>query len=292
MSTLLRVIGAVLLIAGSATAWAGAFTNYWYDISGNGMASRNLGLFKQCADGAGCSDISFGDNPNCDRSGSAMTTRNNAVAGLTISAAIVALIACILTAISLALSSGSVVLPLAVFFAVLTVACAGSGIALYVYTLENWYFCDGNFCSQYSTIQNCSTKFDYSFFLVAATTGLAILALIALLIAFCTSSNDSPATSDESHEPHASTHANANSSPRQQQQQQQQQQHEMREEYHYDSHSHVPPPPEGDWEFDAGSGLYWSDAEYLYLDTVTNQYFDPKSGQWYDPSTQRWYFKD
>lgn len=286
MTTIFRVIGAVLLIVASATAWAGAFTNYWYDVTYSGQTT-NTGLFKSCTDAGGCSSISFNDNAQCDRSGSAMQTRVNAVAGLTIVSAIIALLGCILTAVSIVFSSGTIALPLAVFFSVLTAACAGSGIALFVYTYENWYFCDGNFCSEFNTLQNCSTKFDYSFFLVAATTGLGILALIALLIAFCMAKDDAPAGEGaQANEPHEMTSDNYQQRDHQQQQQQQQQ------DYHYQANNTIPEPPEGDWEFDPGSGLYWSDAEYLYLDTVNNQYFDPKSGQWYDPGTQRWYFKD
>jgi hypothetical protein len=44
-----------------------------------------------------------------------------------------------------------------------------------------------------------------------------------------------------------------------------------------------PPPPAGDWEYDAGSGLYWSDQQHVYLDVVTSKYYDPQSREWHDP---------
>ena len=49
------------------------------------------------------------------------------------------------------------------------------------------------------------------------------------------------------------------------------------------------PPEEGDWAFDDASGMYWSEQEFLYVDTVTNQYFDPNSDMWWDPEADRWY---
>eukprot|EP00759_Apiculatamorpha_spiralis_P051992 PhF_6_TR5573/c0_g1_i2/m.7979 len=59
----------------------------------------------------------------------------------------------------------------------------------------------------------------------------------------------------------------------------------------------VPPkttylPPEGeDWEM-TETGLYWSEAQQMYMDPESGHFYDPNSLQWYDPDSGEWYLPD
>ena len=268
-------VAIVLPLVGSGLSLYGGFTTDWYEIEPNNTTTIKVGLLQSCVQDE-CKTNDFKDQAGCDRSGSGMTTRINAILGLLISAAIVAVIAIVLIAVSFAKPT-TPAKPLAVFGCVLATAAVASSLALFVYTVENWYFCDKSYCA-YNNTPGCKNGFAMSFY-IACGGGLALLiAFICQLVAMLTGA---PPSEPEAQQPSPANRGGQQASSA----------NEPHAAYAADDNG-VPPPPDGDWTYDAGSGLYWSEREYLYVDTVTNQYYDPKSGQWYDPQSQTWYFRD
>mmetsp|Transcript_53241 Transcript_53241/g.163807 ORF Transcript_53241/g.163807 Transcript_53241/m.163807 type:complete len:279 (-) Transcript_53241:60-896(-) len=221
------------------------------------------GLFQNCAND-NCESNEYNDNPDCDRSGSSLESRVFATVGLSIASMIMSVIG---AATALAGMGSPKIAAGSLLFGILAATTAGCGVALFVYTIENWYYCDKTFCEFYNPT-NCENDFGLAFYLAAASVICAIVGFVCQLVAVLTSptiADDESPTSGSNEPVHRDEGAYQESSPA---------------------------PPEGDWVYDESCGLYWSDAEYLYLDTNTNQYYDPKSGQWYDPESQSWYFRD
>jgi hypothetical protein len=252
---------AVLSIALLATAVA---LPSWYVVK-VGSGEIKFGLFQTCANDE-CSSSEYDDNSQCpDRSGSGLGTRINATVGLMIASMIMSVVAAAMAVLGLGSQKLGAV---SLLFSVLAATTAGCGAALFVYTLENWYFCDKTYC-EWSGFPDCENGFGTAFYLAAAGVACAIGEFVSQLVAVV--------TADPEQEPE-SAQVSSNEPVAQQ----------ADEGYTGDA----PAPPDGDWVYDDSCGLYWSDSEYLYLDTTTNQYYDPKSGQWYDPESQRWYFRD
>jgi MFS family permease len=281
------LVAAVFLVAVSALVLAGAFTVDWYRVEQTSVTIK-MGLLKQCTEKGGrtqCESNEYGDMKTCDRSGSQMETRVHAVLGLMLASAAMGLIGAAMSGVAFAKPTG-VFGSVSLLFCVLAAACVGSALALFIYSIENWYFCDKKFCDMLkdsAPATECTNKLSISFFLGIAAAACTVVAFICQVVSIATAPKDGAAPSEEA-------------AQRQRHQQQrgvtQSEPSYVQDDTHYAAEETVPPPPAGDWVYDDASGLYWSDTEYLYLDTVANQYYDPKSGQWYDPANGQWYFKD
>jgi hypothetical protein len=281
-----RLVAVLFAVIGVGLGGASLGTTNWYSITlpvGTVTRVTQTGLFQQCDDPAPpagrCSDITFQDftSTQCSRTGSDQKQRITAVLGLCIAGLALALLSAILGGVAFA--AGNVFATIAVVLSVLSASAIGIGMALFVYTIENWYFCDKTPCDFYG-LPGCTNSLGYSFILMGVALFLVLVSFILHIVSILTSSEDEPAA---------------------QQQPQQQQQYGNNSEPYYGNTSQSPqqssaygkpaPPAGGDWVYDETSGLYWSQAEYLYLDTTNGQYFDPTSQMWYDPASQQWYNK-
>ena len=256
-------VAAFLLIIAAGLSFAAVAIPKWYEVSSSG--TTEIGLFKTCAGGE-CEKNEYADMSTCSRKGSSMKTRTQAVAGLVIVSGIMGICACG-AAVGAVMAPSSILSPVALLLCILSATTGGCGCALFVYNIENWYFCDKTYC-EYFGFTNCTNKFSTAFYLavVAVIAGLVgfICQLVAVILA-----PPAAAASVESEPNQSQAYAS--------------------EEPYYEEQQ---PLPEGDWVYDDASGLYWSDKEQLYLDHAAGQYYDPASGQWYDPATQRWYVRD
>lgn len=275
----LSAVAAFFLLVAAALALTAAFTTEWYYLRlavGPFASETTLGLFRVCNDGD-CESLDATAPATCDRSADEWKRRMYASFGLAIAAGVWALAGCVCSAVTVIASGQSPTRPLSVLFAILAAACMGSSLALFVYTNENWFFCDKEPCTYFEeTVPSatCEAKYRWSFYLGIGATACALLAFVLQLVAVVTAKADEP--TDDTAKPANPAGADQSES------------YYAAEPYEENAVA----PPEGDWVYDEASGLYWSDTEYLYLDTLTNQYFDPKSSQWYDPASQTWYVKE
>jgi hypothetical protein len=253
---------AIFLVLAAAAALTATFTVNWYDVT-IGDSKTHVGLLKTCIEDT-CENNDFADIEQCDRTGDGMQTRIHAVMGLILGGAGVAVIGAGVAVFAF-VKPASALPPIALLLCMVSAAASGSSAALFVYSIENWYFCDKTMC-EFLNVDGCKNELAWSFFIACGAVALALIGFICQLVSVLTAK---PAIEGEArpaiggNEPYRQTTQQANG-----------------------------PPAGGDWVHDAASGLWWSDAEQLYLDTVTYQYYDPHSGNWYDPESQQWYSKD
>jgi hypothetical protein len=228
----------------------------------------------------------------CSRTGAEAQTRFTAVLGLLIACAVLTLVSFGLAIGSKAAGATSPLRPISLLTMVLSAMLSAIAMALFVYTIDNWYFCDRTFCElEFPGDATCRNEYSYSFLLV----GLGVFFMIVAFIAqscFLRASADDEFGDEECGDVQGSPAKGDTYRATDKKENKKAAKKDTKKTNPVQKKDSMPPaPPPGDWEYVAESGLYWSDAEYLYLDTNTNQYFDPDSNQWYDPATGDWYTK-
>lgn len=272
------IVAIVCLVIAIALAAAGLATPAWYTVSvtaGANTATVNFGLFKSCDSAGVCRDITFTEvTAPCTRTVADQKLRWDGVLGLSIAGLVLA--AAAIVNIALGMFVAKLCSAIGIILAVVAASVIGIGMALWVYTIENWFYCDKKICD--GVPSGCTSNPGYSFILM----GISLLALLIAFILQTVAVVTRPSEAEQASQGAAGT--NAGASP-------------MASTSSYNQaaspaqKSAYGVPQGGDWVFDESSGLYWSQQEYLYLDTSSGHYFDPNTQMWYDPSSQQWYHK-
>jgi hypothetical protein len=270
------IASAVFLLVACALALAAASSGEWYRIrvdyvteSGRHHSVRRYGLLQQCLEADAKRQIwteNYGEGP-CGRSGRHMDTRMHATLWLLIASAIVAFIGTISSALAFRLNSSRWFSRISLLCSGLAASTAVTGTVVFYVSIEHWYFCDKSYCNyrgRVGTMDACANSLSGSFYAGISAVVCAVLASVCQLIAIvCALKKGVSPTEPELREVTRDDQQNLQCA---------------------DERVRPPPPPSaGDWVYDAGSGLYLSDQQHVYLDVVTSKCHDPKSGQWHDP---------
>ena len=270
------VLAAFFLLAGAALGVVGGISRPWYQTR-IGTVTTSQGLFKTCATSGGtqvCADNQYTDQTSCERTGDSLKTRITTVFALTIIGSVFGLISFGLV-IGFCCSNSSCPGASGLMTTVFALACQAISVALFAYTIENWYFCDKEYC-EFAQLTDCDNSYGMSFLLCAVAVALYFFAMILHAIALCTAEPDDAAAAAP-----AASRAASPGEPYKQPEQEQ-------AYYGGEEAAAADDGPGGDYVWDEDAQLYWSDAEQLYLDTNTGKYYDPSYQAWYDPATGAW----
>jgi hypothetical protein len=294
------IASAVFLVVAGALALSATLTREWYRIrvdfvAGSGMRNTVLrygllgyGLRGHCLAHDRPQHCFEEDDliyRSCSRSADDLVretnTRVHAVLGLMISSAILALIGTISSALAFRQNLSHWFGRISLLCSGLTASTGVAGAILFYVSIEHWYFCDKSFCDLWADFgiptADCANSLSGSFYAGIAGVVCAVLAFVCQLIAIVRATdngiaiaNDIAPTEPQLREVTRDDHLNLQVAG-------------GRVRPPPPPAPAPPPPPAGDWVYDAGSGLYWSDQQHVYLDVVTSKCYDPKSGQWHDP---------
>lgn len=252
----------LMLAANGTTSWA------TYTING---VTVDVGLWSTCIDdGQGCQYNDWSGYALCSLTPSDIRDRFHSIIGMGILGSIcgiVYLIAAHAPRVKSFFSTFVRFLSLLLF-----VTSFVTVLALFVYTWNSWYFCGGDVCEYFVSIDAPDCEWHYSHSLVLAAIGMpfAIIGLALNVVSVCKSrfavDKDGKAAPSGAPE-RVDTDKTA--------------------PQHY-----VPAEkfevPEGNWRFDATSGFWWSDDHHLYFNDATGNYYDPDEQSWFDPITNEW----
>lgn len=310
---------AFFAFAAAGLCAAALLTTEWYNISAPGTLTANFGLFRSCVDGV-CDKNTFTDftSGTCERKGSDMETRTNAVFGLVVGGGFLALCTAILVLVSPKSRVASFICAICSF---LSMGALAAGSALYPFTLHRWYYCDDAYCiNGFTGTGTCESFFGYSYALAIVGAASAIVALVLVMVTLCSyippAAAVSVAQSDDAEGQAGSSSAVSQGVPMQPVSAQSGASPDARREERSRRDSRSPQPDARDggvaenrrttemraltssttnnqsldgWELDENTGLYWSDREKLFYDPISGHFYDPESELWYDPSTEQWY---
>jgi len=304
----LAVIACMLIAMG---ALSGAIaTHNWFVVSSANFLDR-IGIFKQCRDKPtklDCVDRDFSSftSAQCARSEADLKLINTIVMGLCFGAIGVALLTVLTAALARAVSQPCMSVS-AIVFSFLAFGGAAATLGVFMWHKERWEFCDKSFCDWYAAelqaqggaVDNsCEASYGYSAGLVAIGIGACLVAFVFAVLRFVFREWN---IHDDDAQPNTTAIAadddlSPKHRPRAQQQQPPHAEEETRNEPFAGSASgappglDIPPPPDdGDWAYDAESGMYWSEHEFLFLEPYTQHSYDPNSDMWYDPDAEEWY---
>ena len=293
-------IGAACTMLALIFAIVAGATGGWYRISlavGTASSQIDVGLLNMCTTQTlgtvtqkSCvkttDDGTFTDQTACmtpQRTGKSMKMRFQATLALVVVGSVAVLLAFVVILLAgcahneKARHIGTPLLLMA-----LLMYCAA--LALFVWSVERWYFCGHTYCEMVGGFGGCTNKFTYSFALLATAIPLIVVAMVMHCLVMKATAPPPTASGGDPHARgnHAVATTHGNHSPH---------------GHHHDGGSKQrgggrAPVPDG-YYYDSGSGLWWSDADEMYWEGPdTDQYYSPAYDQWYDPASNQWYAKD